>query len=63
MFKERMEIYRAMKDGEMIGNVYSKDWTMKNILKMSDEEIEQQKETIDKEKADMPDKPDDDGGF
>ena len=64
MFKDRMEIYRSMKDNEMIGNVYSKDWAMKNVLKMSDEEIEDMKTQIEKEKQDAPDQDgDDQGGF
>ena len=62
MFKDRMEIYRNMKDNEMIGNVYSKDWAMKNVLKMSDEEIEDMQKQIDQEKQDAPNQGGDDEG-
>ena len=54
LFKERMEIYRNMKDNEMIGNVYSKDWAMKHILKMNDEEIVTQKQEIAAEQENEP---------
>jgi len=62
MFKDRMEIFRNMKDNEMIGNVYSKDWAMKNVLKMSDEEIEDMQKQIDQEKQDAPYQGGDDEG-
>jgi len=51
MFKERMEIYRNLKDSEMIGNIYSKEWAMKNILKMTDIDIKDEQDKIEKEKA------------
>jgi hypothetical protein len=67
MFKERMEIYRAIKDNEMLGTVYSKDFAMKRILKMTETEIQEQKEKIEQEKSDEPeqgqDDNDDQGGF
>ena len=68
MFKERMEIYRSVKENGMLGDVYSKDYVMKRILKMTDAELEEQKDKIKSEIAsgDLPDpneKKDDDGGF
>ena len=65
IFKERMEIFRNMKDNEMIGNVYSKDWAMKHVLKMNDEEIQMQKAEIEQEKETEPEQGqgDDQGGF
>jgi hypothetical protein len=66
MFKERMEIYRNLKDSEMIGNIYSKEWAMKNILKMTDIDIDEEKSKIEKEKeAEAPPEGDDndDGQF
>ena len=65
IFKERMEIFRNMKDNEMIGNVYSKDWAMKHVLKMNDEEIQTQKAEIEQEKQTEPEQGqgDDQGGF
>ena len=54
-----------MKDNEMIGNVYSKDWAMKHVLKMNDEEIQTQKAEIEQEKETEPEQGqgDDQGGF
>ena len=64
MFKERMEIYRNLKDSEMIGNIYSKEWAMKNILKMTDIDIDEEKTKIEKEKeAEAPPEGEDDGQF
>jgi len=68
MFKERMEIYRSVKENGMMGDLYSKDYVMKRILKMTDAEIEEEKEKIKGEisSGELPDpkeKQDDDGGF
>jgi len=64
MFKDRMDIFRNMKDNEMIGNVYSKEWAMKNVLKMTDADIEEQQSQIENEKPSEPEQGDDDqGGF
>jgi hypothetical protein len=64
MFKERMEIYRNLKDSEMIGNIYSKEWAMKNILKMTDIDIDEEQTKIEKEKeAEAPPEGEDDGQF
>tara|TARA_Y100001938_G_scaffold127317_1_gene180077 strand:+ start:23539 stop:25062 length:1524 start_codon:yes stop_codon:yes gene_type:complete len=61
MFKERMEIYRNLKDSEMIGNIYSKEWAMKNILKMTDIDIKDEQDKIEKEKeAEAPPEGEDD---
>ena len=62
IFKERMEIFRNMKDSEILGNVYSKEWAMKHVLKMNDEEIEEQKEKIENEKQEAPNQGDNDEG-
>ena len=68
MFKDRMEIYRAMKDNGMIGTVYSMDYVNKHILKLNDNEIERERETIQQEIdsgiiPDPKENQDDDGGF
>ena len=61
MFKERMEIYRNLKDSEMIGNNYSKEWAMKNVLKMTDIDIQDEKSKIEKEQeAEAPPEGEDD---
>ena len=46
MFKDRMEIFRTMKDAGMIGTVYSMDYVNKHILKMNDADIEKERENI-----------------
>ena len=49
MFKDRMEIFRNMKDAGMIGTTYSMDYVMKTILKMNDNDIDKEREQIKKE--------------
>ena len=68
MFKDRMEVFRSVKESGMLGEIYSKDYVMKQILKMTDAEVEEQKEIIKQEieSGILPDpkqKQDDDGGF
>ena len=68
MFKDRMEIFRAMKDNGMIGSVYSQDYVNKHVLKMNDNEVAKQREIIQQEieqgiLKDPNQKDDDDGGF
>ena len=67
MFKDRMEIFRSMKDNGMIGTVYSQDYVNKHVLKMNDNEVEKQREIIKQEIEQGivkdPNQKDDDGGF
>ena len=68
MFKDRMETYRNVKDSGMLGTVLSRDYMMKQILKMSEAEIiEQQEKIADEIKAGLYKGPeeegDDQGGF
>ena len=68
MFKDRMEVFRSVKESGMLGEIYSKDYVMKQILKMTDAEVEEQKEIIKQEiesgiLPDPKEKQDDDGGF
>ena len=67
MLKERMEIFRSIKESGMLGDVYSKDFVMKRILKMTDAEVEEEKEKIKDEISSgiLPDPSEkqDDGGF
>jgi hypothetical protein len=50
-----------LKDSELIGNVYSKEWAMKNVLKMTDIDIDEEKDKIEKEKeAEAPPEGEDD---
>ena len=67
MFKERMDVFRSVKESGMLGEIYSKDYVMKQILKMTDAEVEEQKEKIKDEISSgiLPDPSEkqDDGGF
>jgi len=67
MFKDRMEVYRTVKDSGMLGTVLSRDYMMKQILKMSEAEIIEQQEKIKNEiEAGLytsPGQDDDQGGF
>tara|TARA_R100000742_G_C4238746_1_gene58840 strand:- start:171 stop:794 length:624 start_codon:yes stop_codon:yes gene_type:complete len=46
MFKDRMQVMSDMKSNEMVGQYYSKDYVMKNILKMTDAQIMDEQEKI-----------------
>ena len=67
MFKDRMDVYRTVKDSGMLGTVLSRDYMMKQILKMSEAEIIEQQEKIKNEiEAGLytsPGQDDDQGGF
>ena len=52
MFKDRMLVMADMKSNEMVGSYYSKDYVMKNILKMTDIQIIEEQEKIEQEKKD-----------
>jgi hypothetical protein len=47
LFKSKLELYETVKD--YIGDIYSRKYVLKNVLKMSDEEIEQMKQEIQEE--------------
>lgn len=47
LMKARWDLYDRAKD--YIGDVYSRSWVLKNILKMSEEEIEQMKSEMEQE--------------
>lgn len=47
LFKSRLELYESVKD--YVGDLYSRKYVLKNVLKMSDEEIEQMKQEIQEE--------------
>ena len=47
LFKSKLELYETVKD--YIGDIYSRKYVLKNVLKMSDEEIEQMKLEIQEE--------------
>tara|TARA_S200000501_G_scaffold376563_2_gene431881 strand:- start:1300 stop:2958 length:1659 start_codon:yes stop_codon:yes gene_type:complete len=39
MLRERIQTLETMKNAELIGTYFSKDWVMKNVLRMSDEDV------------------------
>ena len=55
---ERMDALSSVED--YIGNYISREWTMKNILKMDDKEIEEMEAQIEKEKQAYGREPEDD---
>tara|TARA_Y100001937_G_scaffold128764_1_gene207740 strand:+ start:3332 stop:4852 length:1521 start_codon:yes stop_codon:yes gene_type:complete len=57
--KERMEILRDI--GEYEGKFYSTKWIQKNILRMTDEDIEQEQTQIEQEKAERAEAGEDEG--
>jgi hypothetical protein len=61
ILKARLETVDSMRDH--IGKYYSHDYVMRNILKMTEEEIEEEKKKIKEEKNDEIYKQEDDGGW
>ena len=55
---ERMDALSSVED--YIGNYISREWTMKNILKMDEKEIEEMEAQIEKEKQAYGREPEDD---
>jgi hypothetical protein len=60
MMKERIEMVDTIGRSEMIGKYLSAEWVKKNILMQTDEDIEDMKKVMDKEKAEAPKEDDDD---
>ena len=60
IMRERVETLERMR--ELVGVYYSKEWVMKNILKMDDSEIKSEKKKIEKERAEAPPEEGMDGG-
>jgi len=55
VLRERINILRDV--DEYVGVHYSKEWVKKNILKMSDTEIDTEQKQMEKEKAEEPEEP------
>ncbi len=49
---ETMQIYETMKESGLIGKFYSNEYVQKNVLRMSDEDIEREQEKIKAERKD-----------
>ena len=60
IYQNRFNMMRDAND--LVGEHFSKVWAQKNILKMSDEEIIEEKKKIEKEREESPDIEDDDTG-
>lgn len=61
ILRERMSLLRDVE--EYVGTYYSKDWVRKNILQMSEDEISEMNNQIEKEEEEEPDQEDDLGSF
>lgn len=53
IMRERMTTLRDVE--EHVGTYYSREWVIKNVLQMSEEEMKEMKEQIEQEKEDYPD--------
>ena len=53
ILRERMTTLRDIEDH--IGKYYSREWVIRNILQLSEEEFNDMQEQMEKEKAEMPD--------
>ena len=49
IMENRINLMSLLENGQMIGRYYSRDWARKNILKQSEDEIEEQDEMIEEE--------------
>ena len=49
MLRERIQTLETMKNAELISTYFSKQWVMKNVLKMTDDDIEDMKKQLDDE--------------
>ena len=63
MVRERFDLLSTVQDH--IGTYLSQEWVMKNVLRMSEEEVKDMEQQIDQEKKDgkIPDGEEDDLGF
>ena len=61
ILRERMSTLRDIED--QIGKYYSKEWVIRNILQLSEEDFAEMQEQIEKEQAEAPDEPEDDNPF
>lgn len=50
IFKEKLEAYDSASN--LIGELFSKEWMLRNILRFTDEEIESMKDSLEKEEQD-----------
>jgi hypothetical protein len=55
IIRERMQTLRDVEDH--VGVYYSREWVIRNVLQMSDDEMKDMKEQIEAEKAEYPDEP------
>lgn len=58
ILRERMQTMELMRD--YIGTYFSKEWAMRNVLRMTDEDIEIENERLEKERQEQPEEPSDD---
>ena len=61
ILRERMTTLRDIEDH--IGKYYSREWVIRNILQITEEEFSEMQEQMEKEKAEAPDEPEDENPF
>jgi hypothetical protein len=61
ILRERMSTLRDIEDH--IGKYYSREWVIRNILQITEEEFAEMQEQMEKEKAEAPDEPEDENPF
>ena len=61
ILRERMNTLRDIEDH--IGKYYSREWVIRNILQITEEEFTDMNKQMEKEKAEAPDEAEDDSGF
>ena len=49
MLRERIQTLETMKNAELISTYFSKQWVMKNVLRMTDDDIEDMKKQLEDE--------------
>jgi len=61
ILRERMNTLRDIEDH--IGKYYSREWVIRNILQITEEEFSEMNKQMEKEKLEAPDEAEDDSGF
>ena len=46
MLRERIQTLETLQNAQLVGTYFSKDWVMKNVLRMSDEDVQEMQKQI-----------------
>ena len=49
MLRERIQTLETLQNAQLVGTYFSKDWVMKNVLRMSDEDVQEMQKQIEGE--------------